>query len=143
LVNTNIEAFAVSGNNIFVGTAGAGIHISSDKGDNWKAVNMGLLVTSIECLAVNGTNIYTGTQRIFNGGGGGAAIFLSTNDGGNWILTIMAYEQSYCSLSVSMIQLYLLYFWDWSISFDKRRIRLDCGKQWYNKSIYNALLKSG
>ena len=78
-----IRCLASSGNNIFAGTRGGGIYLSSDNGANWAAVNNGLPVNSqppgpasyIKDITINGNNIFAAT----NGG-----VFLSTDNGNNW-----------------------------------------------------------
>lgn len=73
-----VTCFAISGHNIFVGSAnGGGVHLSSDNGNSWTAVNNGLTDTNVYALAIKGNNI-------FAGGGG---VFLSTNNGSNWVST--------------------------------------------------------
>lgn len=71
-----INCFVVSGNNIFAGTDGGGVFLSTDNGSNWSAVNDGLTSQDVWSLAVSGTNIFAGTH---NGG-----VFLSTDNGSNW-----------------------------------------------------------
>jgi ligand-binding sensor domain-containing protein len=76
-----INCFAVSGSNLFAGTQGSGILLSTDNASSWKAVNSGLTNTSILSLAVSptgtsGTNIFAGTN--------GEGVFLSTNNGTSW-----------------------------------------------------------
>ncbi|MFA4853356.1 MAG: T9SS type A sorting domain-containing protein [Bacteroidales bacterium] len=58
----DIYCFAVSGNgNIFTGTYGAGVFLSSNNGSSWTAVNTGLTDTFVWSLAISGTNIFAGT----------------------------------------------------------------------------------
>ena len=71
-----VSSIAVSGTNIFIGTGGNGVYLSTNNGNNWSAVNTGLTNQNIKALAANGSNLFAGT----NGGG----IFLSTNNGNNW-----------------------------------------------------------
>jgi hypothetical protein len=72
----NIWALAISGSNIFAGTAGGGVFLSTDNGTSWTAVNSGLTDNTVWSLAVNGKNIFAGTL--------GRGVFLSTNNGANW-----------------------------------------------------------
>jgi hypothetical protein len=75
LTNTFVNAFAVSGTNLFAG--GGGVFLSTNDGSSWTAVNNGLPAhTGVTCFAVNGMNLYMGTD------GNGA--FLSTNNGASW-----------------------------------------------------------
>jgi photosystem II stability/assembly factor-like uncharacterized protein/transposase-like protein len=72
-----VFCFAVSGSNIFAGTA-SGVFLSTNNGTSWTAVKSGLPTNSfIRSLAVSGTG------EIF-AGAGGAGVFLSTNNGTSW-----------------------------------------------------------
>lgn len=71
----NITSLAVSGTNIFAGSSGEGIYLSTNSGSSWTAVNNGLTQLSVYALAVSGTTIFAGT---LNG------VFISTNNGLNW-----------------------------------------------------------
>lgn len=71
-----INAFAVSGTNLFSGTA-HGVFLSTNNGKSWTAVNSGLPEwPNVQCLAVSGTNIFAGTDE--------SGVFLSTNNGKSW-----------------------------------------------------------
>src|SRR5271157_4520991 len=61
-VGGNISALTVSGSNIFAGTWGAGIFLSTNNGTSWTEVNSGLTNSYVNCFAVSGTNIFAGTQ---------------------------------------------------------------------------------
>jgi hypothetical protein len=67
----------MSGGNIFAGTFGDGIFLSTNNGTSWTAVNSGLpdyiLVYS---LKASGNAIFAATS--------GGSVFLSTNNGTNW-----------------------------------------------------------
>ena len=56
-----INSLVVSGTNIFAGTFGGGVFLSTDNGSNWTAVNNGLTNTDVRSLLVSGTNIFAGT----------------------------------------------------------------------------------
>lgn len=74
-----ISSFAISGSNVFLGTAGtngAGVFISTNAGSNWTPVNNGLTNLKVISLATSGANIFAGT----NGGG----VFVSANNGTQW-----------------------------------------------------------
>jgi ligand-binding sensor domain-containing protein len=71
--------FTVSGADLFVGTWGGGIFLSTDNGTSWSAVNTGLTCLYIEALTQSGTNLLAGTY--------GSGIFLSTNNGTSWTET--------------------------------------------------------
>ena len=69
-----VWSLAVSGTNLFVGTADSGLFRSTDQGTSWTKVNPSLtnLGTGVWVL---GTNLFTGT---------GGGVFLSTNNGTSW-----------------------------------------------------------
>jgi|WetSurMetagenome_2_1015567.scaffolds.fasta_scaffold27239_3 photosystem II stability/assembly factor-like uncharacterized protein len=76
LTNKCVYTFAVSGNNIFSGTAD-GVFLSTNNGGNWTAVNNGLTCNEVWTLTASGTNLFAGTYP--------DGVFLSTNNGRNWI----------------------------------------------------------
>jgi ligand-binding sensor domain-containing protein len=71
-----IEAFAVSGTNLFAGSYGGGVFLSTNNGVSWNAVNIGLTDKNVLHLSIADTSLYAGT---WDGG-----IFLSTNNGTTW-----------------------------------------------------------
>ena len=75
LTNNDVNALAVSGSNIFAGTA-VGMFLSTNSGVSWTAINNGLTNTEIHAIAVSGTTIFAGTY--------GGGVFVSTNAGGLW-----------------------------------------------------------
>ena len=77
LTQQYIWSLAVSGSNLFAGTAGGGVYISTNNGSNWASVSNGLPVQTIHSLVVSGTNIFAGTYP---------GVYLSTNNGTNWII---------------------------------------------------------
>lgn len=52
-----VFSLAVSGTNLFAGTYGGGVFLSTDIGTSWTAVNSGLLNSIVNALVVNGTNL--------------------------------------------------------------------------------------
>jgi hypothetical protein len=70
-------ALAISGTNLFAGTWGGGVFLLTNNGTSWTPVNTGLPNKPVGALAVKGTNLFAGT---------GSGVFLSTDNGGNWIL---------------------------------------------------------
>ncbi|MCL4512385.1 MAG: T9SS type A sorting domain-containing protein [Bacteroidetes bacterium] len=58
-----VRSFAVSGTNLFAGTVGGGVFLSTNNGTSWTAVNTGLTNISVWSLAVSGTNLFDGTYR--------------------------------------------------------------------------------
>jgi len=72
-----VISFAVSGTNLFAGTYGGGIFLSTNNGTSWTASSTGLPPnTIVRALAVSGTNRFAGTE--------GGGVFLSTNNGMSW-----------------------------------------------------------
>ncbi len=69
----DIRALAVSGTNLFAGTDGSGVFLSTNNGTSWTAT--GLTNTVVWSFAVSGTNLFAGTY---------GGVFLSTNNGTSW-----------------------------------------------------------
>ena len=69
-----VNAFVISGSNIFAGTQLNGVFLSTNNGTNWNV--KGLTGMEITSLAVSGSNIFAGANS--NG------VYLSTNNGSNW-----------------------------------------------------------
>ncbi len=66
-----------SSGHVFAGTRGGGVYRSTDFGENWMAINVGLTEESIRALAINSNgDIYVGTE--------GKGIFRSSDNGENW-----------------------------------------------------------
>lgn len=74
LYNTFIKSLAVSGSNIFAGTLGSGVILSTDHGQTWNQTN--LTVFTVYSLSINNHNIYAGTYA--------HGIFHSSDNGQNW-----------------------------------------------------------
>jgi hypothetical protein len=53
----------VNGTNLFAGTAGGGVFLSTNNGQSWTAINNGLTDLSIYSLVVSGNRIFAGTVR--------------------------------------------------------------------------------
>jgi hypothetical protein len=70
-----VGSFAVSGRNLFAGTQGGGIFLSTNNGTSWIEVNTGMTSTGCSAFAVSGTNLFAGTE---------GGVFLSTNNGTKW-----------------------------------------------------------
>ena len=72
-----VDAFGVSGTNLFAGTGGDGVYLSTNNGTSWTQVNSGLPLTpTVTSFAVNGTEIFAGID--------GNGVYLSTNNGSSW-----------------------------------------------------------
>ncbi|MDR3627597.1 MAG: hypothetical protein P4L45_12220, partial [Ignavibacteriaceae bacterium] len=82
---THVYFFAVSGTNIFAGTAWNGVFLSTNNGTTWTQVNTGLANTVVTSLVVSGANIFAGIGNNNDLGIGG--VYLSTNSGTNWTQT--------------------------------------------------------
>jgi hypothetical protein len=80
LADTNVNALAVSGTNLFAGTHD-GVFLSTNNGTNWTAVSSGLTTTFINSIAVSPDG--TGDTNIFVGTWGGG-VFFSTDNGSHW-----------------------------------------------------------
>ena len=91
------SCFAVSGTNLFTGTYGGGVFLSTNNGTSWTDVNSGLTNSKVYSLAVSGTNLFAGTD--------GGGVFLSTNNGTSWTATGLTYTTVY-SLAVSGTNLF-------------------------------------
>src|SRR5450759_3571560 len=57
-----VRCFLVNGANLFAGTYGGGVFLSTNNGTSWTAVNSGLTNTNIRCLAVSASNLFAGTD---------------------------------------------------------------------------------
>ena len=76
LFGGNVNTLVVNGTNLFAGTDGGGVFLSTNNGSSWTAVNNGLTNLLVLSLAINGTNLFAGTD--------GGGVFLSTNNGSSW-----------------------------------------------------------
>ncbi|MGB3948260.1 MAG: hypothetical protein WBM13_09755, partial [Bacteroidia bacterium] len=74
LTTTQVNAFAVSGTDVIIGTD-SGVFISSNNGASWTSINTGLSSIHIYSLAVSGLNIFAGTDD---------GVFVSANNSGLW-----------------------------------------------------------
>ena len=73
--NNFILAFENKGTNLFTGSYGGGVYISSDNGINWIAVTPGLTNWYVSSLTVSGNILFAGTDD---------GVFLTTNNGTLW-----------------------------------------------------------
>jgi hypothetical protein len=61
-----INAIAITGNHLFIGTAGEGVLVSNNNGGSWTSINTGLTEDLISSLAIIGDNLFAGTlSRVF------------------------------------------------------------------------------
>jgi hypothetical protein len=90
-----VHSLAVSGTNIFAGTIGGGVFLSTDNGTSWKKViNSGYF----HALAVSGSNIFAANA--------GTGIYLSTNNGTNWAPVNSGLDKYVFSLAASGINIF-------------------------------------
>ena len=72
-----VQCFAKQGTNLFAGTLGDGVWISTNNSaSDWTKVSTGLTGKNVSALLANGTNLFAGTD---------SGAFLSTDNGTNWI----------------------------------------------------------
>jgi photosystem II stability/assembly factor-like uncharacterized protein len=75
----DIRCLALSGPDLFAGTYGSGVYLSTNKGTTWTPLRTDLPPYKyINCLAVDGENVYAGTV---------SGVFVSSNNGANWSAT--------------------------------------------------------
>ncbi len=78
----DIVALASVGTNLFAGTNGEGVFLSTNYGQSWTGVNNGLVTfdltgVNVSALGVNSTTLFAGTYS--------EGIFRSTDSGANWV----------------------------------------------------------
>ena len=162
LTRPYVNALALSGTNIFAGTAGDGVFLSTNNGTNWTLRNNGLTNTVVRCFAVSDTNLFVGTDagvyrstnhgtdwtqcstgdtvyslaakgsNIF-AGTQGDGVYLSTNNGTNWTQVNNGLTCPYVNaLALSGTNIFAAIDCDGVFSFNQQRNRLDASKQWSN-----------
>jgi hypothetical protein len=72
----DVRALASTGSNVFAGTFGAGVFVSSTSVINWTAANTGLTYKRINALAVKGPYLFAGADR--------KGLFRSDDNGITW-----------------------------------------------------------
>ncbi|MCX6150093.1 MAG: T9SS type A sorting domain-containing protein [Ignavibacteriales bacterium] len=82
-----ITTLITNGNYIFAGTNGNGVFRSSDMGENWTQINIGLTGSKIRAFAIIGDNIFVASE--------GSGIFISSNNGSNWNSLNNGLEETY------------------------------------------------
>jgi len=70
-------SMAVNGDNIYLGTVGNGMFLSTDKGSSWKEINTGITNKQIWSISTVDNTLFAGTA---SGG-----LFRSTDNGSNWL----------------------------------------------------------
>ena len=106
-----VSSLAVSGTNLFAGTLGGGVFLSTNNGTSWTAASTGLTsvvgdfdpATDVRALAVSPNG--TGGTNLFAGTDGG--VFLSTNNGTSWTAASTGLTNTYVrALAVSGTNLF-------------------------------------
>jgi len=70
-----VNTLAINDSSIYAGTDGDGIFVSTDNGENWVSINVGLQSKIIYTILINGKTIFAGTET---------GAYISTNNGLNW-----------------------------------------------------------
>jgi hypothetical protein len=73
--SVRVNSLAVIDSNIFAGTDGDGIFLSTDNGKNWEGINDGLQSKVIHKIFIDGITIFAGTD---------SGAYISTDNGFNW-----------------------------------------------------------
>ncbi len=81
LNNEYVWSFASKDTEIFAGSGGGGIFLTTNNGTSWSKVDTGLSNLGISSLIINGENIFAGTY--------GGGVFLSTDNGKSWASTTL------------------------------------------------------
>lgn len=78
LPNKEISSIAISGSNIYLGTIGGGVAVSTNSGSTWTIYSTasGLTDSFVYGICLSGSNLYASTSS--------TGLFLSTNGGGAW-----------------------------------------------------------
>ena len=72
----SVTSLVMNGSNMFAGTWGGGVYLSTNNGESWTTVNNGFSNLIVHALAINGNNIYAGTH--------GSGMYLSSDNGNSW-----------------------------------------------------------
>lgn len=127
-----VQAFALNGNNLFAGTNGGGIFLSTNNGASWNPVNNGLpnlLSQEIRAFAVNGNNIFAGT---------GQGVFLSKNNGTSWNAVSSGLPSSPSTSSLAMVN-NVLFVGIWGRGIYRST---DSGSSWTSANMPGQMITS-
>jgi hypothetical protein len=115
----NIHFIAIDGDELFAGSFGTGVYLSTNNGENWTSRSNGLANLYINSLAINDSIIFAGTWE---------GVYLSTNKGNEWepAGTVLDYIVSSVAISDSTI-----FAGTW---FNGLYISSNCGKNWTKAS---------
>ncbi len=72
-----VQAIAISGTNVYIGTNGKGVYVSVNAGP-WTQINSGITNLSIFSFTVSGSDIYAGSD---------GSIYRTSDEGANWART--------------------------------------------------------
>ncbi len=81
LSNAYVWSFAAKDSEIFAGSGGGGIFLTTNNGTTWNKIDTGLSNLGISSLLINGENIFAGTY--------GGGVLLSINNGKSWSTTAL------------------------------------------------------
>ncbi len=78
LPSSQVSSIAVSGTNIYLGTIGGGVAVSTNSGSTWTVYSTasGLTDSNVYGVYLSGSNLYASTSS--------TGLFLSTNGGSSW-----------------------------------------------------------
>jgi ligand-binding sensor domain-containing protein len=77
LTSPYVQAIAISGTNVYIGTNAKGVYVSINAGP-WTQINNGITNPSIFSFTVNGSDIYAGSD---------GSIYHTSDEGANWVHT--------------------------------------------------------
>src|SRR4051812_16289358 len=70
-----VQSMVTDGSNLFAGSNGGGVFLSTDNANSWSPVNNGLKNLYVKALASSGSTIVAGTL---------AGVFITSNNGNSW-----------------------------------------------------------
>ncbi len=73
-----VRSLASSGVNLFAGTSGRGVFLSTNGGRNWDSASVGLISPNVWSIATLDTKLFAGTH---------VGVYLSTSNGASWEAT--------------------------------------------------------
>ncbi|MBN1633090.1 MAG: T9SS type A sorting domain-containing protein [Ignavibacteria bacterium] len=122
--NQYVISLATSGNNIFAGTYGSGVYLSTNNGQTWTQTTMNN--KDVYSLAISGNNIFAGT---------GNGVYMSTNDGQSWTQTTLN-NQSIPSLAISGNNIFA------GTEYYGAYLSTNNGQNWTQTSLKNGVVSS-
>ncbi len=73
--NAAVNTIVIKDSYIFAGTNGDGIFVSTDNGENWDSINVGMQSKTVHAFLANGNTVFAGTE---------AGVSISTDNGKSW-----------------------------------------------------------